>query len=132
MELEMKRTERGWAGHFCMSERCMFRRNTLLEYKNGDIKVVVSTVGNVINSEGKSELIGRKWYYETMAFYTKYDGKYLDADWSKQITFTSKWYLDKLDDNLANDMHEEVVDEITQKLLNGEINGDPIEVQNME
>lgn len=128
--MDVKRTERGWAAHYCMSDRCMFRRNTLLEY--GDIKIIASTVGNLINTGGESERIGRKWYYETMAFYAKYDGKYLDADIGTHISFDSKWYLEKLDDNYANDMHENVVMELTKKLLNGEINGNSSEIQDME
>lgn len=127
--MDVKRTERGWAGHYCMSERCMFRRNTLLEYR--DIKIIVSTVGNMVNEE-KPQKIGRGWYYETMAFYTKYYGKYLDADVETHISFNSKWYLKKLDDNDANDMHEDVVTELTQKLLNGEINRNSSEIQDMK
>ena len=41
--MEVKRTERGYPGHFILSHRCVFTRNTLLEY--GETRVIVSTVG---------------------------------------------------------------------------------------
>lgn len=123
---EVKRTERGWAGHFICSDRCLFRRNTLLEYN--DIKIVVSTVGAMVNihsenypNNPKFASIGYERYYETMAFHTdKKDTRYNDIDVSKQIYFDSKWQIEKLDsDDAANIMHENVVDEIIEKLLQG-------------
>lgn len=117
---EVKRTERGWAGHFICSDMCKFRRNTLLEY-NGKA-VVVSTVGAMFNSKGKLEEIGIGRHYETMAFYAG-DSEYKDANVSKEIFFDSgwalKWHKDGYIDNEANAMHEKVVEELTEKLLKG-------------
>jgi hypothetical protein len=124
---DIKRTERGWAGHFICADRCLFHRNTLLEYK--DIKIVVSTVGLMVNIHSKDypnkiefEPIGAfNRYYETMAFHSKNDdARYNDADVTKQISFNSKWSLDFLDaDDFANKMHEDVVTEISNELLSG-------------
>ena len=122
--IEVKRTERGWAGHFCCSYDCRFRRNTLLEY-NG-VGIVVSTVGNMIRN-GVPEEIGLHRDYETMAFYVdKRTKEYKDADVRKQIFFDSNWQLkdngdDDFIDNKANDMHEAVVKELSEKLLRGEL-----------
>jgi len=120
----MKRTERGWGGHFIASNYCLFRRNTLLEYN--DIKIVISTVGNHQTKEDtKPQLIGVERYYETMCFIAEKDDKYNDADVTKQINFDSKWMIGKDElnddfvDNIANDMHENVVEEIKDKLSNG-------------
>jgi hypothetical protein len=120
----VKRTERGWAGHFIGAHSCHFRRNTLLEY--GDTKIVVSTVGNMAGNKG-SEEIGLNRYYETMAFYSKEDDNlYHDADVGKQVSFESEWAISRVDiengtDNQANDMHERVVQELTKKIKKGEV-----------
>ena len=117
----MKRTERGWSGHFICADRCLFRRNTLLEYKG--IKIVVSTVGAMksFNKEGEFETIGHNRHYETMAFHSdKNDKRYHDMNISRQVYFNSDWRISELDaDDKANDMHEKVVEEITKGLLSG-------------
>jgi len=117
----MKRTERGWGGHFICADRCWFRRNTLLEHKK--IKIVVSTVGAMasIHGEGEFETIGYDRYYETMAFHSKKDDKrYHDIDVSREIYFKSEWQIDHLNaDDEANNMHEKVIEEISKKLLVG-------------
>lgn len=140
--IKVKRTERGWPGHFCDVIHCMFRRNTLLEYK--DIKIVVSTVGNyrpfqkrndisVSNlakayeaalphsAGGTNDAVGFNRDAETMAFYAKKKGPYWDADVSREFPFKSNWHLKGADDNEINAMHEDVVDEIIAKLEGNEI-----------
>lgn len=125
--MDVKRTERGWAGHFICAPRCRFRRNTLLEY--GNIKIVVSSVGlmETIWKEddsyykGRFEEIGFHRYYETMAFHSNTsDSRYHDANVTKEISFSSPWSITEGDaDDKANDMHEQVVREITEGLLQG-------------
>jgi len=124
---KVKRTERGWAGHFCCCDRCLFRRNTLLEL--GEVKIVVSTVGLMRNIhqehpesiELKFERVGCDRYYETMAFHAQ-DEKYSDADVSRQISFESDWRINKIDAEIeANEMHERVVKEMSDKMDKGEI-----------
>lgn len=118
MNNEVIRTERGWAGHFIAANSCRFRRNTLLSFE--DIKIVVSTVG-AMYSNGKIETIGYQRYFETMAFHSNLsDTRYYDIDVTKNVYFDSEWAIDEIDaDDKANDMHEAVVKEITEKLLSG-------------
>lgn len=119
---EVKRTERGWAGHFIAAGSCRFRRNTLLEC--GDIQIVVSTVG-AMYIQGKIEEVGLDRHYETMAFHVDpKSGDYKDADVSREIWFDSPCALkvkktDKYIDLKANDMHEAVVKEISDNLAKG-------------
>ena len=120
---EVKRSERGWPGHFCGSYGCVFRRNTLLEC-DGQF-VVVSTVGRYLpKGYGKIETIGIDRYFETMAFMSdENDQKFHDADVSKEVRFESNWAISTYDaesDIAANEMHEAVVKELTEKLQRGE------------
>jgi len=117
----VERTERGWAGHFCCSQSCLFRRNTLLKYENK--KIVVSTVGLMtLDNKYTFDQIGIGRYYETMAFKALENNEFDDGDVTKQIDFNSNWAIDKVDGELeANIMHEKVVDEISDKLQNGEM-----------
>ena len=117
--MEVKRTERGWAGHFCCSYRCEYHRNTLLEY-NG-MKVVVSTVGRLRNMKSHDyEELGHGIYFETMAFMADENDKYNDADVDRQVSFDSNWCLPYPNMELEADaMHEDVVKELSKRLVDG-------------
>lgn len=112
------RTERGWAGHFISSNRCRFRRNTLLTYN--DIMIVVSSVG-LLEIDGKFDRVGADRHFETKAFHSdKDDKRYFDADVSKQVYFDNDCAIEEVDaDDRANEMHEAVVTEISTKLEKG-------------
>lgn len=113
----VKRTERGWAGHFICSDRCKFRRNTLLEYEGKFI--VVSTVGRMeYTGDPMLDTVGLDRYYETMAFYSKAsDLRYHDIDVERQIYLDCDWTLNEIDDNKANDMHEKAVDWVSRQMM---------------
>ena len=123
---EVNVTERAWAGHFILADKCLFRRNTLLEYK--DKKWVVSTVGSYRNREKKIDSIGHCRWYETKAFEAIEASGYIEADIMKQIYFDSEWGIwgdsweevckncNDTPDNVANDMHDRVVSELIDKI----------------
>lgn len=112
--MKSERLERGWGGHFICSDECLFRRNTLVT--NGEKRIVVSTVG-LMKIGSSFETVGCERYFETMAFEAKFDGKYWDADVSRHVDFESPWSIGIIDaENQANEMHENVVNEIMLKL----------------
>lgn len=117
----VKRTERGWPGHFIGGRMCMFRRNTLLECDG--VRIVVSTVGDYHPFPDKpAEEIGYRRHYETMVFRAEFDGHYWDANACEEIVPSSPWSIYGMRpgvDNEANDMHEAVVSEMTAKMLGG-------------
>lgn len=124
MNYKIKITERGWAGHFICADRCRFRRNTLIEYKKS--KIVVSTVGLMESRNGRSfEKIGCDRYYETMVFHSdEKDKRWNDPDVSREICIDEKCSIDKVDaEDVANEMHDNIVGKITERLINGEIFG---------
>lgn len=111
--------ERGWAGHFIMGHKCMYRRNTLVSGDN--ISVVVSTVGNmVIDDKRGVEEVGHNRIYETMVFVSKFENGYHDADVTKEVSnTTSNWCLSKKElrddsDNQADVMHDKMVKEVAE------------------
>lgn len=123
---EVNVTERGWAGHFILADRCLFRRNTLLEYK--DKKWVVSTVGAYRTLEDKIDNIGHRKWYETIAFNAYEKNGYIDANVRNEVSFNSDWGIwgdsweevlencNGTPDNVANDMHDKVVSELIDKI----------------
>ena len=131
----IQRTERGWAGHFSSADSCLFRRNTLLECE--DTRIVVSTVGLFRTSKRYSFLRSRNGFlpinkeyhadpeddrhFETKAFHAVFDGRYWDADFSREISFESPWCISDANANdRANDQHEAVVSEISARLASGD------------
>jgi hypothetical protein len=61
-----------------------------------------------------------------MCFYVdETSGEYKDADVSREIIpegkWALKWHKDGYIDNEANEMHENIVTEMTAKLLKGEL-----------
>lgn len=117
---KVKRVERGWAGHFICSNRCRFRRNTLLEYQNK--KIVVSSVGLMESADRAGfTKIGIDRHYETMCWHADLtDIRYYDIDVQRPVYFDSPWAIAEIDaDDKANDMHEAVVNEISNKLIQG-------------
>ncbi len=123
--MKVKIIERGWVGHHISGFRCLFRRNTLIEY--GKKKIVVSTVGNLYNEAGhKIEEVGLDRYYETKVFWAKYEKPYWEVDVEYPIETRHKWYIEKTNretDIKANKMHEKIVQEICERIktLNKEV-----------
>jgi len=121
----MKITERGWGGHFIRAQWCLFRRNTLIEHEGRF--VVVSTVGNMISEVGETaRKIRYDSYYETMVFESDvHDQLYHDADVSREIVdIDSPCSISECKhetDAQANLMHDAVVDELKEKILNGKL-----------
>jgi len=127
--LPVKRTERGWPGHYICADRCIFRRNTLLEC--GEVRVIISSVGNMrkLGAPHEIDRVGCDRHYETQAFHATFRFDfYWDIVVGSPINFKSPWAIDEKGsrragmnvDNVANDMHEAVVNELSYAIAHGE------------
>ena len=126
-KFEVTHVERGWIAHFICADKCLFRRNTLIECEQTETRIIVSTVGAM-----RVETLDRVYFaeispgrfYETVAFHAHWDGIYWDADVSKKIiNIDSPWNIDTCEretDEQANKMHDDIVTEIYSKMLEGE------------
>lgn len=135
--MDVIKTERGWPGHHICADDCQFRRNTLLTREDKRVRIVVSTVGAMVDkNEHVYSTVGCDRVYETMVFHAKFEDPYWDADVSKQIyDFNSSWDIKPLVkggvvgkglvsfemDAQANDMHEAVVAEIASRMYAGDM-----------
>ena len=107
--------EQGWAGHYCLAEKCLFRRNTVVSY--GNKHLIVSTVGNCILDNKLHFIRSEEVVYETLVFNAVLNNGYWEPD-SGEL----KSYLLKLSDYggnntgdiLANNMHEKMIDWIKE------------------
>ena len=117
--MKVKITERGWAGHFIGGHACKYHRNTLIAY--GKKKIIVSSVGGYQppNTDGEIDTIGLERFYETMVFWTKKDGCYIEIEVSRGIEIPDnlEWGifgttikdLPEDVDNIMDKQHDEIV-----------------------
>ena len=116
---KIKRIERGWAGHYCLGYKCLFHLNTLLV--TNKYKIIISTIGNCHIGKELIE-IGSDRYYETMVFHAVQKQEFLEIDVDKEINTENNWAIDKpYQDNLANKMHETIVQEIINRIETGKL-----------
>ena len=121
--LNVTRTEQGWPGHFVCADKCLFRRNTLLQI--GEARVIVSTVGDMRNHRNEITSIGSDLYYETMVFAAEFQDGYWIAigdplpipdSCRSSIDWFSLQSYKGLADHYANVMHECVVAHVSSRM----------------
>ena len=128
--MKIKKTERGWAGHFICAMDCKFRRNTLIQY--GKKFIVVSTVGAMFREDkNEPQQIGADRYYETMSFWSdESDSIYHDISVSREVFLSdAKWTINKKEmdenkdtiDNIANKMHDDYVAKVETLLISKQL-----------
>ena len=118
---KVKTTERGWVGHFIGGDRCLYHRNTLIEYKNK--KWIISTVGLYKNpTTNKIDILcgGGRAYYETKAFVANFENGYWEIDAGKEIAFDNQcaiYHCGYTADKEADQLHDKIVEELKYKII---------------
>jgi hypothetical protein len=127
--------ERGWPGHYICAARCVWRRNTLLTLPkgevNGEVRVVVSSVGNQRDANERSVPVAGwvgmpinppRWY-ETKVFMAREDDLgFWDADIGRQMRLprelvTSLHRMHDRVDHDAEEMHSECCKYVMRRLM---------------
>lgn len=68
------------------------------------------------------ETVGHERYYETIAFHSKLnDTLYHDIDVEREASLGCEWALNEIDDNKANDMHENAVEWVSKQMVEHKI-----------
>ncbi len=78
----------------------------------------------MVENRGKKELdtVGHERYYETKAFYSDpNDTVYHDIDVQREIELDCDWELGEIDDNKANEMHENAVEWVSKQIVEHKI-----------
>lgn len=117
----VSKTERGWAAHFVGRNECAYHRNTLLEC--GDVRVIVSTVGNWRPRNGRDYVLcpisserGQERHYETLTFLAVFEFGYWEIASGSGLD-RDGCLGGELDSDLKADaMHERMVDKVTKSL----------------
>jgi hypothetical protein len=98
-----------------------FAKKTILEV--GSKAIMISTVGNGTDPSLSGPLrLGYNRYYETMVFPARFECDVWMGSMGSEISFDSKWEIDRVDENTdqeATEMHECVVTEIFKKMIDG-------------
>lgn len=128
----MKTTERGWIGHHVLGDRCLFRRNILVEHKG--VKIVVSSIGNMIDIHAVgypneitiqpiTQYRDSKIYFESLVFHAKYNDPYNDADVERLIPCNVVPAADLFirDDRIWNTFHDNTVKAVKTRLITGDL-----------
>lgn len=121
--MNLKRIERGWAGHFCCGTQCQWHRNTLVLDEETGKGIVVSSVGQLPDYRNKDKYIeiGLRRFYETMMFVAEEMDGYMEANVRKTIYSPEgmAWcvndYPDGKTDMQAEKIHENHVEYVMKE-----------------
>lgn len=111
-------SHRGWPGHFIQNSRCRFHCNTLIEF--GETRVVVSTVGHMIEDDRVVPIGSGGRTYETMVFHAELDEEGVWEAGDRQVEIRGQHEWTGFNDLGPQRGHDAIVKEIVDRLEAGE------------